>query len=134
VTVDVTVDSTGVAPGVYNAQLKFVHDTPYDVPNLPVKLTASIPPTMGKLAGTVSTNGYCDNEPAVLENVPVTVNSAAFTQPLVVTTDENGYYYVWLDQSASPLTVDVNAGPDYATGSATGVILIGQQTTIQDFT
>lgn len=134
VTVDVTLDSLIVAPGVYNAQLKFQHDTPYEVPNLPVKMTATIPPTMGKLAGTVSTNGYCDGEPAVLPNVPVTINSAAFTEPLVLQTDENGYYYVWLDQSVSPLTVDVNAGPEYATGSATGVVLAGQQTTIQDFT
>jgi hypothetical protein len=134
VTVDVTLDSTVVAPGVYSAQLKFTHDTPYDVPNLPVKMTASIPPTMGKLAGTVSTDGYCDNDPAPLANVPVTVNSASFSSPLVLTTDVNGYYYAWLDQSVSPLAVDVNAGSDYYTGSATGVILTGQQTTIQDFT
>ncbi len=134
VTIDVTLDSTDVAPGVYFAEIKFVHDTPYAVPNLPVKMTASIPPTMGKLAGTVSTNGYCDSEPAVLGNVPVTVNSAAFTEPLILTTAEDGSYYVWLDQSTSPLTVSVNAGPDYATGEATGVVLNGMQTTIQDFT
>ncbi|NJD60839.1 MAG: hypothetical protein FIA98_15710, partial [Anaerolineae bacterium] len=134
VTVDVTLDSTLVAPGVYNAQLKFLHDTPYDVPNMPVQMTASIPPTMGKLAGHITTNGYCDSNPAALPNLPVTVNSAAFTEPLVLSTDENGYYYVWLDQSTSPLTVDVDAGADYATGSATGVILIGGQTTIQDIT
>ena len=73
-------------------------------------------------------------EPAPLADVPVTINSAAFTEPLVLMTDENGYYYKWLDQSASPLTVGVNAGSGYATGSATGVILYGGQTTIQDFT
>lgn len=134
VTIDVTLNSANVAPGVYSAELRFVQDTPYAVPNLPVKMTASIPPTMGKLAGTVSTNGYCDNNPASLANVPVTINSAAFTQPLIVQTDANGYYYTWLDQSTSPLTVDINAGADYATGSATGVILNGMQTTIQDFT
>ncbi len=134
VVVDVTLNSTTVPPGVYSAQLKFVTDTPYEVPNLPVKMTASIPPTLGKLAGIVSTNGYCDNEPDTLANVPVTINSAAFTQPLVLETDENGYYFVWLDQAASPLTVVVNAGVDYATGSVTGVTLIGGHTTIQDFT
>ena len=66
-----------MAPGVYNAELRFVQDTPYAVPNLPVKMTASIPPTMGKLAGTVSTDGYCDMNPAVLANVPVTVKVTA---------------------------------------------------------
>ena len=134
ITIDVTLDSTNVAPGVYNAELKFIHDTPYAVPNLPVKMIASIPPTMGKLMGTVLTTGYCDLEQTPLAGVPVTVTSASFTEPLILTTAADGSYSVWLDLTASPLTVDVNAGVDYETGSATGVILNGGQTTFQDFT
>ncbi len=134
VIIDVTLDSATVMPGIYSAELRFVHDTPYAVPNLPVKMITSIPPTMGKLMGTVLTTGYCDLEQTPLAGVPVTVNSAAFAEPLVLTTEEDGSYYAWLDQSASPLTVAVDAGADYETGSATGLLLIGGQTTIQDFT
>ena len=48
------------------------------------------------------------------------------------TTDENGYYSLWLDESYSPLTVTVTA-PDYTPGFASGVMVTGGMTTTQDF-
>ena len=41
VTVNVFLDSGQVSAGVHQAQLKFNHDTPYDVPNLPVSMDTS---------------------------------------------------------------------------------------------
>lgn len=133
VTINVTLDSAAVMPGIYNAEIKIVHDTPYALPNLPVKMIASIPPNMGKIAGTVTTNGYCDMTDGPLANMPVVISSATLPAT-TVNTDANGYYYLWTDVANAPLTVSVNAGADYATAQASGVLLAGSQTTTQDFT
>jgi hypothetical protein len=36
--VTLTFDSTGLAPGTYEAHLRLLEDTPYNVPVVPVKL------------------------------------------------------------------------------------------------
>ena len=127
----VTVDSTGVQPGVYNAQIKSKHNTPYNVPNVPVTMTVTVPPTWGKITGNVLTQGYCDANPAALNGVTVTVQSATTSWNLL--TDDTGQYNYWLDQSNSPLTVTVNL-PGYEYTQYTGVNVVGQGTTTNDFT
>ncbi|MBP7688632.1 MAG: carboxypeptidase regulatory-like domain-containing protein, partial [Thermoflexales bacterium] len=116
--VAVTLDGSLVQPGVYNAQLKVQNDTPYSVPNVPVKLTVTAPASWGKLTGNVSTQGYCDASPAVLAGVTVTVQSATTVWDLV--TDATGQYNYWLDQSNSPLTLTVSL-PGYEFSQLTGV-------------
>ena len=128
--VNVTVDSASVAPGIYRAALKFDNDTPYPLPNLPVTMTVTVPPTWGKLTGNVSTLGYCDANPASLENVTVTIQSALNTWN--VATDMDGNYSQWVDVSNNPLTVTV-APAGYSSDQATGVTVFGQGTTTRDF-
>jgi len=128
--VNVKLDGSAVQPGVYNAQLKVKNNTPYTVNNVPVKMTVTAPATWGKLTGNVSTQGYCDANPAILAGVTVTVQSAVTSWNLV--TDASGQYNYWFDQSYSPVTITVNAA-GYQLGQVTGVNIVGQATTTNDF-
>lgn len=76
VPIAVTFDASAVAqPGTYYAQLKLVNDSPYDVPNVPVTMTVSAPPTWGKLDGYVTNMGYCDADPSPIEGAQVHIES-----------------------------------------------------------
>ncbi len=70
VVVDVTFDASVPdvdQPGEYNATLQVDTDTPYGAVDVPVTMFVTIPPSWGKLQGTVTGLGYCDANPAPLE-------------------------------------------------------------------
>ncbi len=93
--ITVTFDAGQVAqPGTYYAQLKVKDDTPYDVPNAPVTMTVTAPPTWGKLNGTVTGLGYCDADPNPLEGAQIHIQSAnaAVTTTTVLSED----FETWL--------------------------------------
>ncbi len=135
VVVDVTFDA-GVPevtqPGEYYATLKVLSDDPVQGKiGVPVTLTVSAPATWGKLEGTVSGLGYCDVNPAPLKDAVVFIEgSDGVTWTL--TTGADGKYVLWLDEAHSPLTVTVTAA-EHESGVADGVVIVGQQTTTQDF-
>ena len=118
-------------PGEYHAELIVRNDTPYGRFNIPVTMTVTGPASWGKLTGTVTGLGACDDDPAPLEGAEVQVESAATGQTWTVTTDVSGTYHLWLDQGQSPLTVTVSA-PDYY-GQEDGVVVTQGETTVLDF-
>ncbi len=79
----------------------------------------------------VSTPGYCDNSPGVLAEAEILIESSTGVT-WTVTTDEAGNYSYWLDENGSPYTVTASL-PGYETILASGVSIIGGQTTPQDF-
>ncbi|MGC8874153.1 MAG: PKD domain-containing protein, partial [Chloroflexia bacterium] len=93
-------------------------------------MTVIAPTSYGKLQGTVTGLGYCDAHPAPLKDATVRIEGQL--QTFTVTTDASGYYQWWLDEANSPLTVTASF-PGYQNGVATGVIIVGQQTTTVDF-
>ena len=129
--INVTLDATNIQPGIYNAQIKFNNDTPYDVPNAPVQMTANVPPDWGKLSGTVSTLGYCDANPAALADVEVLIEGSQGGS-WTVQTDDNGFYQRWLPAAESPYTVSVSI-PDYEAMQFAGITIFPQRFTTQDF-
>jgi len=129
--IQVTFDASVVGqPGTYLATLKVDNDTPYAAPRIPVTMTVIAPATYGKLQGTVTGLGYCDVHPVPLEDATVRIEGQL--QTFTVTTNASGYYQWWLDEANSPLTVTASF-PGYQSGVATGVIIVGQQTTTVDF-
>jgi subtilisin family serine protease len=131
VVIDAIFDTTDVPePGQYTTAIYVSEDTPYDVP--PIDVVMNVMPTanMGLLEGTVSSQGYCDSDPFPAAGASVLIESATNTWNR--TADEDGYYFVYLDASYSPLTVTVSA-PVHATGMETGVMVGAQMTTTVDF-
>jgi len=47
-------------------------------------------------------------------------------------TDDTGFYQLWLDQSNTPVTIDVTY-PGNEAGHRTGVVIVGGATTTEDF-
>ncbi len=132
--VNVTFDAAapGVEqPGNYSAQLKIRNDTPYLVANVPLSMTVSAPPSWGRLHGTVTGLGYCDQNPAPGKQAQVTLQSAT-GQAWQLQADTAGQYTYWVEASGSPYTVTA-ALPGHLAGSASGVAVDAQQTTTQDF-
>lgn len=131
--IDVTFDA-GVPevnqPGDYLATLRFANDTPYGTLLVPVTMTVNVPATYGKIAGTVTGLGYCDDDPAALEGAQVVIVGATGT--ITLTTDAAGYYSFWLDASEAPLSISVTAA-EHADGVATGVLLTAGETTTANF-
>jgi cytoskeletal protein RodZ len=117
-------------PGVYSALLRVANDTPYGRLEIPVTMNVTASPTLGLLEGVVQSQGYCDTNPFPAAGAEIVITSGA--NSWTRTADENGYYYIYLDESYSPVTVTANA-PDHISGTATGVVLVGQQATEQDF-
>lgn len=119
-------------PGVYHAELVVKNDTPYGKVVIPVAMTVTAPEDWGKIEGTVTGLGYCDVNPAPLEGAVVTIEgSTGMTWTLQ--TDANGFYELWLEQAHSPLVVTASADPDYQAQQASGVVIVGQMVTVQDF-
>ncbi len=83
---------------------------------------------------------YSDNDDGCawywqVDDVSIVGVSQVFTfvpDSWTTTTDENGYYSYWLDESHSPLTVTVSI-PGYTDAEASGVTVISGTTTTQDF-
>jgi Subtilase family/Carboxypeptidase regulatory-like domain/Repeat of unknown function (DUF6923)/PKD domain len=117
-------------PGDYLGTLRIKNDTPYGALQVPVTMTVIPPATYGKLEGHVYSLGYCDAEMIPLEGAVVVVTGSGGVWTLE--TDDTGYYQLWLDQSNTPVTIDVTY-PGNEAGQATGVVIVGQQTTTVNF-
>jgi uncharacterized repeat protein (TIGR01451 family) len=129
--VNVTLDATGVPePGQYTGIILLEHDTPYPPINIPVTMTVTSPPGLAKLEGVVQSQGYCNDNPAPLDGAEVVITSGANTWTRY--TNAEGYYYIYLDESYSPVDLTVSA-PEHLGDSAEDVVLVGQQTIVQNF-
>ncbi|HNS51348.1 MAG TPA: carboxypeptidase regulatory-like domain-containing protein [Anaerolineae bacterium] len=130
--VDILFDASPAAgvtqPGTYMATLTVKGDPKV---NVPVVMTVEAPASFGRLEGTVLGLGYCDGSPVPLEEAEVVVTGASGAS-VTLLTDAAGYYATWLDEADSPYTVAVTY-PGYLPGLATGVVIVGGGTTVQDF-
>ncbi|MBE0410772.1 MAG: carboxypeptidase regulatory-like domain-containing protein, partial [Anaerolineales bacterium] len=134
ITIDVTFDASVpevIQPGLYHATLRFINDTPHGPLNVPVTMNVIPSETAGKLEGTVTSLGYCDADPHPLAGATVLVESF-LGDTWELTTDADGYYQMWIDESYSPLMVTVTHG-EHEGGFAEGVIIVGMETTTVDF-
>ena len=132
--IDVTFDASVPQvdqPGIYTAFLDFAADTPYGVTQAPLTMTVLAPLTWGKLNGTLTGLGYCEQNPLPLVGAQVIIESSG-GMSWTLQTDAGGYYQRWLDQAGSPFTLTVSY-PGYAAAAASGVIVSGQGITTQDF-
>jgi hypothetical protein len=85
----------------------------------------------GKLEGTVVGFGYCDEEWLPLEGASVQITGSS-GWVWTVTAGAFGYYQIWLDESESPVTIDVSY-PEYEPGHRAGVTIVAGHTTRSDF-
>jgi hypothetical protein len=119
-------------PGVYSALLRVSNDTPYGRLQIPVTMNVTASPTLGLLEGVVQSQGYCDNNPFPAAGAEIVITDG--TNTWTRTADANGYYYIYLDESYSPVTVTANAPTHISDhGHLAASPLVGQQTTTQDF-
>ncbi len=118
-------------PGSYHARLRISSDTPYPATTISLTLSVTVPPTYGKLEGTVQGLGYCNGSPSSLSQADVFIQSSLGTT-WTLKTDANGYYQMWMDQANSPITITVT-DDYYAAQTVTGVAILAQQTTKEDF-
>ncbi|MEJ7648956.1 MAG: carboxypeptidase-like regulatory domain-containing protein [Nakamurella sp.] len=122
-TVTVTLDASDASvaqPGVYTAALSIATDTPYQVGNVGVTMTATAPNTWGKVAGTVTSGG-----------APVagaTVELGGFGGNYTLTTGADGTYAFWLDKRNNPVTAIV-AKDGFKPQTATVKVIAGQTVT-----
>ncbi len=87
-------------PGQYFAQLIIEHDTPYNLPNIPVTMTVQPDPNMGRLEGIVSS----DRPGGVLEGALVNVISGS-SSIISDTTDAAGHYSWWVLNGVYSVTI-----------------------------
>ncbi|CAG0936883.1 hypothetical protein TFLX_05779 [Thermoflexales bacterium] len=117
-------------PGVYTGSLKIVNNDPI-AQNTVLPVTMNVQPlaTQGKLAGTISSLGYCDANTAPLAGASVVIqNAGGFTQTL--TTNAVGQYGWWLDSAGNAYTVTVSH-PTHL-GNSTVVNVVAGMTTTHD--
>jgi hypothetical protein len=117
-------------PGIYEATLRVRNDTPYGALEVPVTMNVTASPTLARLEGVVQSQGYCDANPFLVAGAEVVITGGVNSWTRF--TDDNGFYYIYVDESYSPVTVTVTA-PEHLGDSAMGVVLVGQQTTEVDF-
>ncbi|PWB50983.1 MAG: hypothetical protein C3F13_15895, partial [Anaerolineales bacterium] len=130
---NVTFDAGVVTqPGTYNGTLQVMSNDPENGKiAILVTMNVNAPPTFGKLEGYVYSLGYCDGEMIPLKGAEVVIEGA-IGGTWTVETDATGKYAFWLDEANSPFSVDVTYDGNEA-GHMEGVIIVGQQTTTQDF-
>jgi hypothetical protein len=90
-------------PGAYHAGLRILTNDPHhqDVV-LPVTMTVTPPPTWGKLRGSITTAGYCDNAPALLAAARIEMENGTV---ISTTTETDGTYALWLAAGSYTATV-----------------------------
>lgn len=132
VDVDVTFDAAQVQqPGDYFAHITVRTDTPYPAQKVDVTMHVPFPANFGTLQGTVSGLGQCDTPGGTLAGATVFIDGQL--QDFTIQTDANGNYTWALDEANSPITLTVSAN-GYVQEIRSGVIVVAQQTTTEDFT
>ncbi len=125
--------STVTLPGKYTATLELQSTDPNALSVLiPVEMNVLPRATDGKLAGTLTTTGLCDEHPAPLANETVAI-VAADGYSRTVKTDGLGAYAAWLSVDHSPYTVTV-APVNHLTTTAVVTLSGNGATTTQNFT
>ena len=118
-------------PGVYNGMLVIRNNDPASQgAAVPAILTVLPSDNLGKLAGTVSTSGYCGTKPAPLPDATVFLEGSG-GYSFTLQTDANGYYQRWLSDGENPYNVTASLD-GYSTGTAVVTVTNGLTTT-QDF-
>ncbi len=129
--IDVTVDTTGLLPDTYEAEVcVLTDDSRTPIIGVPVTLTVDAPASFGTLTGNVESLGYCSNDPqpAAGATVEVVGQNSTFT----ATTDANGDYTLVFDSAESP--VDVTASfAGHFDGVQTGLVISAGDTTSANF-
>jgi N-acetylneuraminic acid mutarotase len=118
-------------PGEYRAELTFKEDTPHTVPPVPVTMNVTPPDSFGKLEGTVVGLDRCDDPGDVLANASVHVDGSV--EDFDLTTDEDGFFEWWMDESNSPLTLTVSKD-GWVAEERSGVSITGGDITTENFT
>ncbi len=125
-----TVTSQITHPGTYVAHLEVSNDTPYGTLSLPISMTVMPHTGWGKLAGSISSQGYCDDDPSALEEAQIVVEDQhGITQ--TVTSGISGTYHLWLDIARGPFTMTVSAA-EHQPVQQMGIDLTTKQTTTLD--
>ncbi|MGN9910857.1 S8 family serine peptidase [Phytohabitans sp. LJ34] len=97
--------AAGIAqPGTYTARLGIRSDTPYQVPQIPVRTTVTPPASWGKVQGTVLGTTCGGNQvgvPVTIRVNPVADPSAGYT----VLADSSGHYAYWVPQGRYDVVV-----------------------------
>ncbi|MCU0484918.1 MAG: carboxypeptidase-like regulatory domain-containing protein [Anaerolineales bacterium] len=92
------------------------------------------PDTTSRIEGTVSSLGYCDANPFVLEGAEVTLETS---QGLIATeyTDETGFYQFAIElESGTTALIDITVhAQDYEVGIAESIVLGAGEIAVQDF-
>ncbi|MFE4958671.1 carboxypeptidase regulatory-like domain-containing protein [Streptomyces sp. NPDC056653] len=120
--ITVTLDPGGTEqPGTYQGAIEVGTDSPYAVDDIPTTLTATPPPSWGKLSGAVD-GVACDSNRAPLFGAYLEIDSD--TAGYARRTDADGHYSLWIDSGVGTLnaiaskdgwrpahrTVDISAG------------------------
>ncbi|MEE8390655.1 MAG: carboxypeptidase regulatory-like domain-containing protein, partial [Anaerolineae bacterium] len=129
--ISVTLDASApsvTGPGNYKAMLNLRNDTPYGQPGIPVTMTVVVPASYGELEGIVSSQGYCDVNPAALSGADVLIEDS-IGMTWTATTGISGTYSYWLDAGGYTVTAF------YADHISKTVVvsITNQMTTTQDF-
>ncbi|MGY6631544.1 MAG: S8 family serine peptidase [Wenzhouxiangella sp.] len=126
----VTLDSTGLAGGVYEALICLSSNDPVNpLVSVPVTLEVN-DPSAAFLEGTVSSLGYCGENPFPAEGATIEITGA--DNSFTLTADENGFYSLTLDVAEAPLTITASA-PDHISQTEMGISLVVGETTVVDF-
>lgn len=106
--VTATFNPAGLLPGVYEGQICVESNDPAEpIVEVPVTMNAEVPATWGSITGTVTSLGYCSDDPSVVEGAVVEIVSSEDTY--VLETDESGFYEIYLPEGESPLSITASA-------------------------
>ncbi len=133
VSVTVTLDASVAEvdqPGAYLAAITVKEDTPYAVAPVDVRMDVIPPASWGKLEGTVTGLSRCDAEGGPLARATVTVEGDL--TDIVLTTDADGHYAVWMDEANAPLSVTAELD-GWVSETHDGIDLTAGSTTQDDF-
>ncbi len=114
-------------PGNYFANLVVNNDTVYGPVIVPITMSVQAPVTWGKVTGVVSSLGYCDAQPSLLNQAGVLITDRLGVTA-TLTTDAQGYFQAWLDQSRSPIMLTISS-PGIQTSKISGLQVHAGQVT-----
>jgi N-acetylneuraminic acid mutarotase len=104
VIVTVAMNSAAVAqPGDYTATLAVDTDTPYPVQQIQLTMHLNPPKTWGRISGTVTDASH--GTPISGATIQIGTNGGKGQTSFTLSTNNSGYYQLWLDAKNSPLQV-----------------------------
>ncbi len=129
--VSVSVDASGLEPGLFTATLCVRSNDPATpLVEVPVTLEVTVPANAARIEGTVQGLGHCQVNPVDAAGASVIIEGSIDTFNLVA--DAEGFYSLFLDDANGPVDITASA-PNHITDGQTGVTIAGQTTTVADF-